>query len=216
MNVNKKFDFNVVVYHIKFWINWNSKDYSTQKFLKIFFFLNRLLNSVETRYWSIELKTVDIIWIFKKIRHLIESLFISTIIYINYDAAFDIIKQITLTTSFTNKLNFRFIRASNYIQQFNLKLRYKLSAQHIISNTFSRLFNLNKKQQLIDDEKKLNILFIIIICEMNKVFRTRFLKNYRNNSVWKKIFVSLNIQKINAENSAFFFLLKKWFYFLFW
>ena len=88
-----------------------------------------------------------------------------------------------LTTSFINKLNFRFIRTSNYIQRFNLKLRYKLSAQHIISNTFSRLFNLNKKQQLINDEKKLNILFIIIICKINKNFRIRFLKNYRNNSI---------------------------------
>ena len=168
---------------MKFSINWNDKNYSSRKSLKFFFFLSRLLNSVETRYWLTELKTVDIVWIFKKIRHLIESLFILTIIYIDYNAALNIVKQITLTTSFTNKLNFRFIRASNYIQQFNLKLRHKLNAQHIISNAFSRLFNLNKKQQLVNDEKKLNVLFIIIICEMNKIFQTRFLKSYRNNSI---------------------------------
>ena len=113
-----------------------------------------------------------------------------------------------MTTSFTNKLNFCFIRTLNYIQQFNLKLRYKSNAQHIISNALSRLFNLNKKQQLINDKKKLNVLFIIIICEMNKVFRIRFLKDYRNDLIWKKIFVSLNIQKINVENSVFFLIEK--------
>ena len=35
------------------------------------------------------------------------------------------------------------MRALNYIQQFNLKIQYKLNAQHIILNVFSRLFSLN-------------------------------------------------------------------------
>ena len=133
-----------------------------------------------------------------------KSSFISTIIYIDHDAALDIIKQITLTIFFIDKLNLRLIRASNYIQRFNLKLRHKSNAQHIISNAFSRLFSLNKKQQLIDDEKKLNALFTITMCEMNEVFRIRLLKNYRNDSIWKKIFDLLNVQKISAENNVFF------------
>ena len=48
-----------------------------------------------------------------------------TIIFINYNAILNIVKQINITTTFINKLNFRFVRVFDYIQQFNVKLRYK-------------------------------------------------------------------------------------------
>ena len=58
-----------------------------------------------------------------------------TVIYTNYNVVLRITKQITLTTSSTNKLNLRLIRASNYIQRFrNIEFRYKLDLRYIVSN----------------------------------------------------------------------------------
>ena len=119
----------------------------------------------------------------KKIKHLIELSTIFIVIYIDHEFTLNIVKQISLSTSFTDKLNFRLIRASDYIQRFNLKLKHKSDAQHIIFDAFSRLISLNiDENKQINDEKKLNVLFIIILIEMNEIFRNRFLKDYRKNS----------------------------------
>ena len=48
-----------------------------------------------------------------------------TIIYIDHDAALKIIKQISLITSLIDKLNLRLMRASDYLQRFNLNIRHK-------------------------------------------------------------------------------------------
>ena len=214
LNVNKKFDFDAMIYHVKFFAKWNDKNYSSRKSLKSIFFFNRFLIFVETRYWSMKLKIIDIVWVLKKIKHLMKSFFISIVIYTNHDVALNIIKQTTFTTFFIDKLNFRFIRASNYIQRFNVELRHKSNAQHIISNVFFfRFVNLNTEQKLVDDEKKLNVLFITTLIKMNEAFRNRFLKNYRNDLSWKRIFDLLNAQ-IDVENNVFF-LSKKRIYFSF-
>lgn len=54
------------------------------------------------------------------------------IFYTNYGAVLKIAKQIILFTSFIDKFNLRFIRASNYIQKFSIVLKHKFGKQHII------------------------------------------------------------------------------------
>lgn len=50
-----------------------------------------MLNEVERNYWSTKLKIVDIVWVVKKIRHMIESIRKSlTIIYIDHSIAMSI------------------------------------------------------------------------------------------------------------------------------
>ena len=145
----------------------------------------------------------------KKIRHLIESFVIITIIYIDHDVALNLIKQIIFIISFIDKLNLRLIRASNYIQWFDLKIRHKSNKMHIVSDALSRLINFNINSKKFIDEKKLNVLFIINLINMKNIFRKKLLKNYFNDSTWKKIVALLNQQKnVDVENSAFFFIEK--------
>ena len=113
---------------------------------------------------------------------MIESSSIFIVIYINHDAVLKIVKQTTLTTSFTNKLNLRLIKASDYVQRFNLKIRYKLEAQHVIPNALSRFANLNTEIQLQNHKNELNVLFTAILIEMNDDFRFRILNDYQKNS----------------------------------
>ena len=145
----------------------------------------------------------------KKIKHFIDSFVLSIVIYTNHNSTLKIVKQIFLIISSINKFNFRFVRASNYIQRFNFDIRHKFDKQHIMSNVLFRLVNLNDNIKKSFDENELNALFIITLIEMKKVFRNRLLKNYIKNSVWKKIIVLLNAQKqIDIENNVTFFIEK--------
>ena len=69
-------------------------------------------------------------------------------IYIDHDVVLKIIKQITFIISLTNKLNLRLIKAFDYVQRFNLKIRYKFEIQFVIFDVFSRFANFNTEIQL--------------------------------------------------------------------
>ena len=71
----------------------------------------------------------------------LSSIFI--VIYIDHDVALKIVKQITFIISSTNKLNLRLIKAFDYVQRFNLKIRHKFEIQHVIFDAFSRFANFN-------------------------------------------------------------------------
>ena len=145
------------------------------------FFFSWLLTSTKIRYWLIELKIVDIIWILKKIRYIIKASnqSIKIIIYIDHNVVFDITKQISFFTSFTNKFNFRLMKISNYIQRFNFDIRYKSNKQHIVSNVFSRLINDNIN--VFDHNDELNALFTMSLMKINSNFKQRILNNYKLN-----------------------------------
>ena len=88
---NKKFGYGAYVYHsfddAKFVI-----ESSKQKSQQLILFFNRLLMNVETRYWFTELKVADIIWVVKKIQHMIEAAVHIIIIYINHSTIITIVK----------------------------------------------------------------------------------------------------------------------------
>ena len=130
------------------------------------------------------------------------------VIYINYNATFDIVTQITLTTTFINKLNLKFIRAFDYIQRFNLKIRHKSSKQHIVSNVLFKLFSDNIEHKIVVDEidDELNVLFIASLIEINEVFRKRILNDYKIDFNWQRIIDVLNNDN---ENVAKLFFCKK-------
>ena len=198
---NKKFDFVDMIYHVKEFVNWDDKRYSSRKVIKSIFFLSRLLIDVETRYWFTKLKLVDIVWVFKKIRHFVDfSKQNFTIIFTNHDVVLEITKQINMITTFTNKFNFRFVRVFDYIQRFDVELRHKSNKQHIVSNALSRLVNINIKN--VFDEKELNVFFTTVLMKVEKNFRRKLIVDYVNDFHWKKIFVVLNQQNKNAENSV--------------
>ena len=118
LNINKKFDLNVMTYHVKsfVFVNWDDKKYFSRRFIELILFLNCLLTFVKTRYWFIELKLTNIMWILRKIRHIVELLQQkSFIIFTNHDVVLNITKQTFFIISSTNKLNLRLIKTSNYI-----------------------------------------------------------------------------------------------------
>ena len=210
LNVSKKFDFDVMFYYVKkvYFDQFEFDKYFFRHVIKSIFFLSRLLIDVETRYWFIELKIVDIVWILKKTRHIVEISSNKTIVYIDHEFALDIANQITMTTISIDKFNLRLVRASNYIQRFNLDIRHKSNKQHIVSDVLSRLVNDNINASVIRnfDENEFDALFTISLIEMKKNFRNRIFDDYKIDLNWQKINQILNV---DDENVAKLFFCKR-------
>ena len=207
LNVNKKFDLNVMMYHIKKSINWDEKNYSSRKAIKSILFLSRLLFDVEIKYWFTKLKLNDIIWILRKIRHLLDFFLTKFfVVFIDHDVALEIVKQISMTIVSINKFNFRLVKTFDYIQRFELKIRHKFDKQHIVFDALFKLVNINIDVASVD-ESELNVLFITILVQMKKDFRRKLIADYITNLNWKKIFDVLNKQII--ENNAHFSFYQK-------
>ena len=205
LDTSKEFDFDVIIYHVKeSWLRktFSKVEYSSREAIESILFLNRLLILVETRYWLIELELVDIVWVLKKIRHIVETTNLSTMIYTDHDVALDIAKQISLTISFIDKFNLRLMRASNYIQRFNLNIRHKLEKQHIVSDALSRLATDNAESVLRKSfaEDELNALFIMSLIEMNIDFKQRILNNYKIDLNWQRVTFVLEANDNHDEN----------------
>ncbi len=158
-------------------------------------FLSRLVTSAESRYWPTELELAGIVWVLKKIRHIVEASFGPTIVYTDHGAALGIAKQTTLTTTSTDKLNLRLVRASDYIQRFNLEFRHKPGKQHIVPDALSRLASDNTEENTEDGI--LDVLFTTSLVEMEEGFRKRILDGYKSDLNWKRI-----TETLDAESSG--------------
>ena len=200
LNVNKKFDLNVMMYHIKKSINWDEKNYSSRKAIKSILFLSRLLFDVEIKYWFTKLKLNDIIWVLRKIRHLLDFFLTkSFVIFIDHDAVLEIVKQINMIIVSIDKLNLRLVKTFDYIQCFELKIRHKFDKQHIVFDALFKLVSTNIDVASID-ESEFDVLFIITFVQMKKDFRRKFIADYITDFNWKKISDVLNKQI--TENSV--------------
>ena len=91
-DVSKKFDIDVMLYYVKkdVFKTFQLDFYSFKHAIESILFLSRLITSVEFKYWSTKLKIVGIVWILKKIRHIIEASSNKTVIYIDYDFVLEI------------------------------------------------------------------------------------------------------------------------------
>ncbi len=110
---------------------------------------------------------------------MIESFKKSTILFIDHDSVLSIVKQTSLVISFIDKLNLRLIRASKYIQRFNIIIKHKSEKQHIVSDALFRLASENDENAL--DFEELDALFITTLIEMNLTFRKKIIDEYFKN-----------------------------------
>ena len=70
---------------------------------------------------------------------MVESSTKLVIILIDHSATTTIVTQTSLSTSSTDKLNLRLVRASLYLSQFNLRVFHKPGKEHVVPDALSRL-----------------------------------------------------------------------------
>ena len=154
IDVSKRRDFETIIYHLKF--NCLNLEKLKRVDIESILFFNRILNIAKTKYWSTKLKMTKLIWVIRRIRHIIETTKYITIIFTNHFVNIFIVKQITLASININKLNLRLIRVSIYLSQFRLDIKYKFDKKHVISNVLS-CFSSNNELVVVQLNSK-NIL----------------------------------------------------------
>ena len=90
------------------------RKYSSFSQIKSILFLSHLLSPTETHYWSTEIKIVCLVWVIKKIYHMIKWVK-RTIVLTDYASTVNIVTQMSLNITSTVKLNLQLIYALKYI-----------------------------------------------------------------------------------------------------
>ena len=133
IDASKAFGFGAVVYHVKdddsnsdsatADCSDNSKPpaatirttYPKKSSIEPIMFLSRRLSPAEHRYWPTELEIAGLVWVLRKIRHMVESSKLPVRIYTDHGASLGIAKQTSLGTTSIERSNLRLVRASKYI-----------------------------------------------------------------------------------------------------
>ena len=89
--------------------------FSKRKNVKLIMFLNWIFILVEKKYWFIELKMIELIWLIKRIRHLIEIVKYVIVIYTNHATNLFITRQTKLINNNVDKFNIILIRVFVYL-----------------------------------------------------------------------------------------------------
>lgn len=133
----------------------------------------------------------------------------ATIVYTDHAATLAIARQTTLTTSSTDKLNLRLIRASQYLSQFRLEIRHKAGRLHLVPDALSRLQarrNRTTLEATTEDEGILDTLTVkgypIATVEIDDDFKTRVQEGYEKDPRWKRIKDMLEDNDAMEDNAA--------------
>jgi hypothetical protein len=191
VNVFKE-EFEVFVYHIK----KEREEVTKSTAIESIVFLSKILISVKKRYWLIELEIVAVVWVVKKLHHMIRAFKHLTIIWIDHSATTSIVKQIKLITSNSDKLNLRLVWVDMYLSQFDLDIRHKSEKDHVISDALSRLSAWNDDEEKITKISNSNILddidaYFEILVKMSSQFKNRLVQNYKTDKQWSALYEML-------------------------
>lgn len=128
-----------------------------------------------------------------KIRHLIESSLRQVIIYTDHGASIGLVRQTNLSATSSDRQNKRLIRASEYVQRFDIEVRYKEGRTNCIPDALSRLESQRSNQGSLMRDGILDSFFgeayvyATTLIEMSEAFKTRLLTGYAADKSWSKV-----------------------------
>jgi hypothetical protein len=195
-----KENFEAFVYHIK----QRRNDMTKSTTIELIVFLSKIFTFVEKRYWSTKLKMTAVVWVIKKLHHMIRASRHFTIIWTDHSATTVIVKQTKLITFNTDKLNLRLIRIVMYLSQFELDVRYKSERDHVISDALFRLSSFDNSTEKISNTLKNVNAYVEIMIEMSSSFKNRLIEEYKTDKQRSSLYEMLNNSQKNStiEQSA--------------
>ena len=150
INAFKRREFDAMIYHFKFDVDFvKSKRFDIESIL----FLSRMLNEIEIKYWLIELEMCDLMWIVRRVRHMIETTKQTIVIFIDHVVNTFISKQTIMNSNNIDKLNLRLMRIFIYFSQFKIEVKYRSNKEHIIFDALFRLFSKSEQSKWNFDDK---------------------------------------------------------------
>jgi hypothetical protein len=173
MNIFKKKKIETMIFHVK--NDSNERIIFRRCDIKLIMFLSKIFISSKTKYWFTELEMTKMIWIIRKVKHLIKtSRKQSIIVFTNHSVLINIIKQTFLITFNIEKLNLRFVKVSQYFSVLSIDIKMKFEKFHVISNALFRLFSIMNKNKSKNDEDVLEDLQydfdVLLVQFINKIY----------------------------------------------
>ena len=237
VDASKAFGIGAVVYHVKdddphatADCSDNSKApaaattrpaYPKKSSIEPIMFLSRRLSPAEHRYWPTELEIAGLVWVLRKIRHMVESSKLPVRIFTDHGASLGIARQSSLKTTSTERSNLRLIRASEYIQRFDIELCHKEGKSNTIPDALSRLPSLSPTMEGAElDFAAEDIAFADLafanpgdlptaynytasLVEMSDSFKQRLLEGYQQDPDYNRIISVLEANSnLTDENRA--------------
>jgi hypothetical protein len=215
LDASKAFGFGAVLYHVKD-ESASGEGYPKRSQIEPIMFLSRMLGTAERNYWPTELEIAGIVWVLRKCRHMIESCQLTTRVYTDHGSALGISRQKTLSTVSAERSNLRLVRASEYIQRFNIELRHKPGKTHIVPNALSRLAQKGPTTSIFTDSPELDFEhayftngvesaynYTTTIAEFSPEFKTRLQEGYLKDPAYVRVkSVILENGTLKPENQA--------------
>jgi hypothetical protein len=193
VDASKSYGFGSLIYHVKDEVDPISKDGKCLQFkrsdIEPIMLLSKSLTEAERRYWPTELEMAGLVWVVRKVRHLVEAS-PKTTIFTDHAAATSIAKQVHLSSANTDKLNLRLIRASQYLSQFDLDVRYRPGRIHLVPDALSRLLHgmeiANKEKP--DDNVLDNVgSYHLTLVELSPTFKASLRRAYQEDPLWSRL-----------------------------
>jgi hypothetical protein len=131
--------FGVIVYHLKDGFDWKPGSSILSIEIELVMFFSRCFTKAELRYGSIEFEVVCFIWIYKRLCTLLYFNNGCIMVFIDYNAIYDIVNNTILNTTFTDKANYYFTNASVYLSVYSLDVYYVLGRLNLVPDVLSRL-----------------------------------------------------------------------------
>ena len=227
LNALKEFRFRAHVYH-----HWSDREIKAesisdekQKNMKSIYFLSSLLADAETRYWLIELKIADLVWVIQKIHYMIESVIKVTIIYTDYFIIVNTVHQSSLSITLTEKINLCLIWALKYLQHFCLNIHYKFDKFNVILHALFRLTVQNYCQK--SDASTLNTFYTmsvynseltvysISLVKLNREFWECLITEYIEGIYWVrvKVMIEANIKLVKNASALLYKVIDEMIYY---
>jgi hypothetical protein len=210
LDASKQYGFGVMIYHMKD-DEGEPLDHTAKgnyQRVQPILFLSKILTDAETRYWPTELETASLVWTIKKVRHMIDGSLLDTVVWTDHSATVQIVKQTSLTTTATDKLNLRLIRASQYCSQFRLDVRHRDGKTNIVPDALSRLLNRideskdrPSKGDTLEDTDEIFTYHTTVI-EMSEDFRQRIKEGYLEVRRWKELLKQLQLSEKETEETV--------------
>ncbi|KAJ5752832.1 hypothetical protein N7520_008426 [Penicillium odoratum] len=141
IDASKEGGFGAMVYHVEDDFQHDLAKPPPPPRIRPILFLSRLLTGAETRYWPTELEVACLVWTLRKTRHMVEAAprHLPTVVYTDHKSTMVIATIDNLRSTSVENLNLRLVRASQYIQMFNLKIIYRPGVTNRIADALSRL-----------------------------------------------------------------------------
>ena len=188
LDASKEFGFGVIIFHTAANKALSEGHWPFTTLVQPILFFFRLLTSAERNYWPTELEIAGFVWVVKKVRHIIKLSKSSVIIQTDYSAIINILQQSSITsTTSTMRLNLRLVRASQFLQQFKLDVRYKPGKEHIIPDALSRLASANRHPD--PEHSELDALFTYnpTFVKMHPALVSQILEGYQADPWWARL-----------------------------